>query len=495
MATLNLEYSHIFINMKKMKEGKRPCWDSILSSMAFPPLQNAHDIAALSSMDAIVTCQGGDYTKDVFPKLRAAGWTGFWIDAASALRMDKDATIILDPVNRNVIDAALMAGKKDFVGGNCTVSLMLMGLGGLFQNDLVEWATSMTYQAASGAGARNMRELLSQMGALRDSVADLLADPSAAILDIDRIVTETMRSDGFPTENFGAALGGSLIPWIDVALDNGQSKEEWKGFVETNKILGRSDNPIAIDGTCVRIGAMRCHSQALTIKLKRDVPMEFPEGLGLSVICEREDPTDAFVSNTYHSIDELPQGAVVGTSSLRRSCQLQMHRPDLVIKNLRGNVNTRLRKLDDGEYDAIILATAGLVRLEMADRIKVRISDEFSLPAGGQGAMGIECRSDDAELIQLLAPLQHQETAYRVIAERAVNKRLNGGCQAPIACFALLEGEELFIRGLVGSTDGKRMVRGEIRGHQDHAEALGTQLAEQLLADGAQALLDEVYQH
>ncbi|CUB03101.1 hydroxymethylbilane synthase [Marinomonas fungiae] len=233
----------------------------------------------------------------------------------------------------------------------------------------------------------------------------------------------------------------------------------------------------------------------IAVHSMKDVPMEFPEGLGLSVICEREDPTDAFVSNTYHSIDELPQGAVVGTSSLRRSCQLQMHRPDLVIKNLRGNVNTRLRKLDDGEYDAIILATAGLVRLEMADRIKVRISDEFSLPAGGQGAMGIECRSDDAELIQLLAPLQHQETAYRVIAERAVNKRLNGGCQAPIACFALLEGEELFIRGLVGSTDGKRMVRGEIRGHQDHAEALGTQLAEQLLADGAQALLDEVYQH
>ena len=232
----------------------------------------------------------------------------------------------------------------------------------------------------------------------------------------------------------------------------------------------------------------------IAVHSMKDVPMEFPEGLGLSVICEREDPTDAFVSNTYNSIKELPQGAVVGTSSLRRSCQLQMHRPDLVIKNLRGNVNTRLRKLDEGEYDAIILATAGLVRLEMADRIKTRISDTFSLPAGGQGAMGIECRSDDAELIKLLAPLQHQETAYRVIAERAVNKRLNGGCQAPIACFALLEGDELFIRGLVGSTDGKRMVRGEIRGDKANAEALGIQLAEQLLADGAQALLDEVYQ-
>jgi len=238
------------------------------------PLQDANDIDALKAMDVIVTCQGGDYTKDVFPKLRAAGWNGYWIDAASALRMEDAATIILDPVNRNVIDTALSAGKKDFVGGNCTVSLMLMGLGGLFQNDLVEWATSMTYQAASGAGARNMRELLSQMGALRDAVAPQLADPASAILDIDRIVTETMRSDAFPTENFGAALGGSLIPWIDVALDNGQSKEEWKAVVETNKILGCSDSPIPIDGTCVRIGAMRCHSQALTIKLKRDVPMD-----------------------------------------------------------------------------------------------------------------------------------------------------------------------------------------------------------------------------
>jgi len=276
------------------------------------PLQNAHDIAALSSMDAIVTCQGGDYTKDVFPKLRAAGWTGFWIDAASALRMDKDATIILDPVNRNVIDAAMMAGKKDFVGGNCTVSLMLMGLGGLFQNDLVEWATSMTYQAASGAGARNMRELLSQMGALRDSVADLLADPSAAILDIDRIVTETMRSDGFPTENFGAALGGSLIPWIDVALDNGQSKEEWKGFVETNKILGRSDNPIAIDGTCVRIGAMRCHSQALTIKLKRDVPMDEITAM----IDEANAWSKVIPNDRATTVAELSPARVTGTLSV-----------------------------------------------------------------------------------------------------------------------------------------------------------------------------------
>ena len=232
----------------------------------------------------------------------------------------------------------------------------------------------------------------------------------------------------------------------------------------------------------------------IAVHSMKDVPMEFPEGLGLSVICEREDPTDAFVSNTYANIEELPHGAVVGTSSLRRACQLQMHRPDIQIKNLRGNVNTRLRKLDEGEYDAIILATAGLVRLEMADRIKARISDHFSLPAGGQGAMGIECRSDDAELIELLKPLQHQATAYRVTAERAVNKRLNGGCQAPIACFATLEGEELYVRALVGSTDGLRMVRSEIRGHQSNAEALGIQLADELLANGAQALLDEVYQ-
>ena len=243
------------------------------------PLQDANDINALKAMDAIVTCQGGDYTKSVIFDLRAAGWNGYWIDAASALRMEDAATIVLDPVNRSIIDQALANGKKDFVGGNCTVSLMLMGLGGLFQNDLVEWTTSMTYQAASGAGARNMRELLNQMGALRDSVADHLADPSSAILDIDRIVTDTMRADHFPTENFGAALGGSLIPWIDVALDNGQSKEEWKAVVETNKILGRSDNPIPIDGTCVRIGAMRCHSQALTIKLKKAVPMDEIEAM------------------------------------------------------------------------------------------------------------------------------------------------------------------------------------------------------------------------
>ena len=239
-----------------------------------PLLKDAGDIAELAKMDAIVTCQGGDYTKQVVDELRKSGWQGYWIDAASALRMRDDAVIILDPVNMPVIERALAAGRKDFIGGNCTVSLMLMALGGLFNADLVEWATSMTYQAASGAGAKNMRELLDQMGVLRDSAADLLADPASAILDIDRRVTDTLRSDDCPTQNFGVPLAGSLIPWIDVALDNGQSKEEWKAFAETNKILGRGDRPVPIDGTCVRIGAMRCHSQALTIKLKSNVPVD-----------------------------------------------------------------------------------------------------------------------------------------------------------------------------------------------------------------------------
>lgn len=239
-----------------------------------PALKDATDIDELRQMEAIVTCQGGPYTKKVYDDLRKSGWDGYWIDAASALRMQDDAVIVLDPVNMPVIEQALADGRRDFIGGNCTVSLMLMGLGGLFNADLVEWATSMTYQAASGAGAKNMRELLSQMGALRDSVSALLADSSAAILDIDREVTDALRGDAFPSENFGVPLAGSLIPWIDVALDNGQSKEEWKAVSETNKILGRSDRPIPIDGTCVRIGAMRCHSQALTIKLRKAVPID-----------------------------------------------------------------------------------------------------------------------------------------------------------------------------------------------------------------------------
>ncbi|MCU7804289.1 MAG: aspartate-semialdehyde dehydrogenase [Candidatus Thiodiazotropha sp. (ex Lucinoma annulata)] len=243
------------------------------------PLKDATDIDALMKMEAIVTCQGGGYTNQVYEKLRATGWKGYWIDAASSLRMKDHTLIVLDPVNNSVIREGLANGKKDFIGGNCTVSLMLMALGGLFQEDLVEWVTSMTYQAASGAGAKNMRELISQMGAVEKAVQEKLADPASAILEIDREVAETLRSDGFPTDNFGAALAGSLIPWIDVPLDNGQSKEEWKGFVETNKILGRSDNPVPIDGTCVRIGSMRCHSQALTIKLRSNVPIDEVESI------------------------------------------------------------------------------------------------------------------------------------------------------------------------------------------------------------------------
>jgi aspartate-semialdehyde dehydrogenase len=241
-----------------------------------PALGSATDLAALKSLDAIVTCQGGDYTNDVFPKLRAAGWKGYWIDAASALRMKDDAVIILDPVNRDVIDAALARGVKNFIGGNCTVSLMMMGLAGLFQRDLIEWMTCMTYQAASGAGAQNMRELLVQMGEAHMAAKELLADPSSAILDIDREVAGILRDPSFPTEHFGVPLAGSLIPWIDKDLGNGMSREEWKGGAETNKILGRGGagkREIPVDSICVRIGAMRCHSQALTIKLKRDIPL------------------------------------------------------------------------------------------------------------------------------------------------------------------------------------------------------------------------------
>lgn len=238
------------------------------------PLQDANDLALLQTLDVVVTCQGGDYTAAIHPRLRAAGWQGYWIDAASSLRMREDAVIILDPVNRAVIDRALAAGIKDFIGGNCTVSLMLMALGGLFHQGLVEWVSSMTYQAASGAGAKNMRELLTQMGSLHAEVADLLKNPAASILDIDRRVVERMRATDFPADQFGVPLAGSLIPWIDKALPNGQSREEWKGGAETNKILGLSEHPIPIDGLCVRIGAMRCHSQALTIKLTQDIPLE-----------------------------------------------------------------------------------------------------------------------------------------------------------------------------------------------------------------------------
>jgi aspartate-semialdehyde dehydrogenase len=244
-----------------------------------PTLKDANDIKSLSAMDAIVTCQGGDYTSKVYADLRASGWKGYWIDAASTLRMQDQAVIVLDPVNLSVIDDALAAGKKDFIGGNCTVSLMMLAMGGLLDHDLIDWISVMTYQAASGGGAKHMRELIAQMGSTHDSVKDLLDDPKSAILEIDKKVTEHLRSEQYPTDQFGVPLAGSLIPWIDVQLDNGQSKEEWKGGVEANKILGRTgksrtDNIIPIDGLCVRIGAMRSHSQALTVKLKKDVPLD-----------------------------------------------------------------------------------------------------------------------------------------------------------------------------------------------------------------------------
>ena len=245
---------------------------------AAPQLHDALDLAALARCDVLVSCQGGDYTLDVHPRLRASGWRGYWIDAASALRMRDEAVIILDPVNLPVIRAALDQGVRDFIGGNCTVSLMLMALDGLLKADLVEWVTAMTYQAASGAGAQNMRELLVQMGRLHDSVRVPLADPASQILDIDRTVSATLRDPGFPTEHFGAPLAGSLIPWIDKDLGNGVSREEWKGGAEANSILGRpamgAPGSLVVEGLCVRIGAMRCHSQALTIKLKRDVPLD-----------------------------------------------------------------------------------------------------------------------------------------------------------------------------------------------------------------------------
>ena len=277
-----------------------------------PPLKDARNIAELKAMDVIISCQGGDYTTDIFPKLRGEGWNGHWIDAASTLRMEKDAVIILDPVNRDVIDAALASGGKNWIGGNCTVSLMLMALGGLFRENLVEWATSMTYQAASGAGAQNMRELLKQMGEAHRVANDLLSDPASAILDIDREVAGTLRDERFPTAHFGVPLAGSLIPWIDKDLGNGQSKEEWKGGVETNKILGREAKPTPIDGLCVRIGAMRCHSQALTIKLTRDVPLDEIN----DIVANANDWVKLIPNEREASMKQLTPAAVTGTLSV-----------------------------------------------------------------------------------------------------------------------------------------------------------------------------------
>ncbi|MDX1724763.1 MAG: aspartate-semialdehyde dehydrogenase [Pseudomonas sp.] len=276
------------------------------------PLKDAYSIDELKGLDVILTCQGGDYTSEVFPKLREAGWKGYWIDAASSLRMVDDAVIVLDPVNRKVIDQQLDAGTKNYIGGNCTVSLMLMALGGLYEAGLVEWMSAMTYQAASGAGAQNMRELIKQMGAINASVADDLANPASAILDIDRKVAEAMRSESFPVDNFGVPLAGSLIPYIDKELPNGQSREEWKAQAETNKILGRFKNPIPVDGLCVRIGAMRCHSQALTIKLNKDVPLSDIEGL-----ISQHNPWVKLVPNQREaSIRDLGPTAVTGTLSV-----------------------------------------------------------------------------------------------------------------------------------------------------------------------------------
>ena len=243
------------------------------------PLSDAMAIDELRAMDVIIAAQGGDYTSAVYPKLRAAGWQGYWIDAASTLRMQDEAIIILDPVNKEVIKHGLATGVKTYVGGNCTVSLMLMAIGGLFDAGLVEWVSPMTYQAASGAGARNMRELIQQMGAVNAEVKDLLDDPASAILEIDRKVADFIRSDAYPLDAWPVPLAGNLIQWIDVALASGQSKEEWKAQVEANKIMGRSERPVPIDGLCVRVGAMRCHSQALTIKLNKDVPLDELEGL------------------------------------------------------------------------------------------------------------------------------------------------------------------------------------------------------------------------
>ncbi|ACN16006.1 Asd [Desulforapulum autotrophicum HRM2] len=274
-----------------------------------PPLVDAHDIDALMSMDIILSCQGGAYTEAVRPKLAANGWKGYWIDAASTLRMDDKSIIVLDPVNRRVIDQALDRGIKNYIGGNCTVSLMLMALGGLFENNLVEWITSMTYQAASGAGAKNMEELVAQMAAIGNQAAGLLDDPSSAILDLDRKVTDTIRSKAFPTDNWGVPLAASLIPWIDRAMENGQTREEWKGFVETNKILGRSDNPIPIDGQCIRIGSMRCHSQAFTIKLNKKVPVGEIE----SMLAANNDWVKVVPNRKETSITDLTPAAVSGT--------------------------------------------------------------------------------------------------------------------------------------------------------------------------------------
>ena len=293
-------------------------------------LKDANDIEALKKCDIILTCQGGDYTTEIFPKLRAAGWQGYWIDAASSLRMKDDAIIVLDPINLGVIKDGLSKGIKNYIGGNCTVSCMLMGLGGLFKHDLVDWMTSMTYQAASGGGAQHMRELLTQFGSINAEVKALLDDPASAILEIDRKVLAKQHAfSADETQQFGVPLGGNLIPWIDKDLGNGQSREEWKAGAEANKILGRGEafgaaapKAIAIDGLCVRIGAMRCHSQALTIKLKKDVPLD-----EINDIIASDNAWVKLVPNTREaSMHELTPAATTGklTIPVGRVRKMQM---------------------------------------------------------------------------------------------------------------------------------------------------------------------------
>jgi len=273
------------------------------------PVANATDVAALARLPVIVSCQGGDYTKEIYPKLRESGWKGYWIDAASALRMKDDAVIILDPVNRPLIEDALAKGGKNFIGGNCTLTLMLMGMAGLFQKDLVEWVTCMTYQAASGAGAASMRELAQQMLHLGGAARPALEDPAASALEIDQRVTHALRNGGLPKQEIGYPLAASLLPWIDTDLGNGQSREEWKGQAETNKILGRSERPIPVDGICVRVGAMRCHSQALTVKLKRDVPLDEVHG----ILAEANDWVKVVPNRREDTLAQLTPAAVTGT--------------------------------------------------------------------------------------------------------------------------------------------------------------------------------------
>ncbi|NLE02971.1 MAG: aspartate-semialdehyde dehydrogenase [Fibrobacter sp.] len=276
-----------------------------------PPLKDALSIEELSKLDIIVTCQGGDYTNEIYDKLRNSGFKGYWIDAASALRMRESSIIVLDPVNRDVIDKGLKAGVKDYIGGNYTVSLMLMGLAGLFRRNLVEWISSMTYQAASGAGAKNMIELVSQMAHLTNASASLLSSPASTALEIDRLLTSELRSGKMPTANFGAPLAASLIPWIDKQMDNGQTKEEWKGFAETNKILG-SKAPIPVDGICTRVSAMRCHSQGLTIKLKKDLPIDEITAM----IASDHEWVKVIPNNKEATLKELTPAAVSGTLSV-----------------------------------------------------------------------------------------------------------------------------------------------------------------------------------